>query len=343
MQAEMQIGFDVNSIRKDFPVLQRLVNNLPLVYLDNAASTQKPLQVLNAVSEYNQNHHANIHRGIHTLSQEATLIYEQARKVVQQQIGALHTHEIIFTSGTTASINMAASILSERFLRKDDVVMVTEMEHHSNLLPWMNVCRKKGCVLKVIPVLDSGLLNLDWFAEEISKGVKILSFTHISNTLGVENPVKEMIAMAKEHGVIVVVDGAQAICHLNIDVVDLDADFYCFGAHKVYGPTGIGVMYAKEEYLNICEPWQWGGGIISKVSFDEVVLADLPFKYEAGTPNMEGAVGLSAAFQYLNAIGFDAVHQHEIELLKMAETELSCITGINILASGQPKKGVVSF
>jgi cysteine desulfurase/selenocysteine lyase len=223
------------------------------------------------------------------------LIYEQARKVVQQQIGALHTHEIIFTSGTTASINMAASILSERFLQKDDVVMVTEMEHHSNLLPWMNVCKKKGCVLKVIPVLDSGLLNLDWFAEEISKGVKILSFTHISNTLGVENPVKEMIAMAKKHGVIVVVDGAQAICHLNIDVVDLDADFYCFGAHKVYGPTGIGVMYAKEEYLRICEPWQWGGGIISKVSFDEVVLADLPFKYEAGTPNMEGAVGLSAA------------------------------------------------
>lgn len=343
MYSDREILFDVARIRADFPILQRRINNKPLIYFDNGASTQKPQQVFDAIKDYNEHHHANIHRGIHTLSQEATQIYEDARKVVQKHICACHAHEIIFTSGTTASINMAAQILARQFLKAGDVVMVTQMEHHSNLLPWMMLCRHYGAQLKYIPVLDNGQLDMAWFKKEISEGVKILAFTHVSNTLGISNPVKEMVATARAYGVKTVVDGAQRIPHHAIDVVDLDVDFYCFGAHKVYGPTGIGVLYGKEELLEACEPWQWGGGIISKVSFTEVVLAELPHKYEAGTPNMEGAVGLAAALQYVSAIGLEAIATHEAELLNRAEQGIKEIEGLTLLAAGEPKSGVLSF
>lgn len=343
MYSDREILFDVARIRADFPILQRRINNKPLIYFDNGASTQKPQQVFDAIKDYNEHHHANIHRGIHTLSQEATQIYEDARKVVQKHICACHAHEIIFTSGTTASINMAAQILARQFLKAGDVVMVTQMEHHSNLLPWMMLCRHYDAQLKYIPVLDNGQLDMAWFKKEISEGVKILAFTHVSNTLGISNPVKEMVATARAYGVKTVVDGAQRIPHHAIDVVDLDVDFYCFGAHKVYGPTGIGVLYGKEELLEACEPWQWGGGIISKVSFTEVVLAELPHKYEAGTPNMEGAVGLAAALQYVSAIGLEAIATHEAELLNRAEQGIKEIEGLTLLAAGEPKSGVLSF
>ncbi len=343
MYSDREIFFDVARIRADFPILQRRINNKPLIYFDNGASTQKPQQVFDAIKDYNEHHHANIHRGIHTLSQEATQIYEDARKVVQKHICACHAHEIIFTSGTTASINMAAQILARQFLKAGDVVMVTQMEHHSNLLPWMMLCRHYDAQLKYIPVLDNGQLDMAWFKKEISEGVKILAFTHVSNTLGISNPVREMVATARAYGVKTVVDGAQRIPHHAIDVVDLDVDFYCFGAHKVYGPTGIGVLYGKEELLEACEPWQWGGGIISKVSFTEVVLAELPHKYEAGTPNMEGAVGLAAALQYVSAIGLEAIATHEAELLNRAEQGIKEIEGLTLLAAGEPKSGVLSF
>lgn len=343
MYSDREILFDVARIRADFPILQRRINNKPLIYFDNGASTQKPQQVFDAIKDYNEHHHANIHRGIHTLSQEATQIYEDARKVVQKHICACHAHEIIFTSGTTGSINMAAQILARQFLKAGDVVMVTQMEHHSNLLPWMMLCRHYDAQLKYIPVLDNGQLDMAWFKKEISEGVKILAFTHVSNTLGISNPVKEMVATARAYGVKTVVDGAQRIPHHAIDVVDLDVDFYCFGAHKVYGPTGIGVLYGKEELLEACEPWQWGGGIISKVSFTEVVLAELPHKYEAGTPNMEGAVGLAAALQYVSAIGLEAIATHEAELLNRAEQGIKEIEGLTLLAAGEPKSGVLSF
>jgi cysteine desulfurase/selenocysteine lyase len=343
MYSDREILFDVARIRADFPILQRRINNKPLIYFDNGASTQKPQQVFDAIKDYNEHHHANIHRGIHTLSQEATQIYEDARKVVQKHICACHAHEIIFTSGTTGSINMAAQILARQFLKAGDVVMVTQMEHHSNLLPWMMLCRHYDAQLKYIPVLDNGQLDMAWFKKEISEGVKILAFTHVSNTLGISNPVREMVATARAYGVKTVVDGAQRIPHHAIDVVDLDVDFYCFGAHKVYGPTGIGVLYGKEELLEACEPWQWGGGIISKVSFTEVVLAELPHKYEAGTPNMEGAVGLAAALQYVSAIGLEAIATHEAELLNRAEQGIKEIEGLTLLAAGEPKSGVLSF
>jgi cysteine desulfurase/selenocysteine lyase len=343
MYSDREIFFDVARIRADFPILQRRINNKPLIYFDNGASTQKPQQVFDAIKDYNEHHHANIHRGIHTLSQEATQIYEDARKVVQKHICACHAHEIIFTSGTTGSINMAAQILARQFLKAGDVVMVTQMEHHSNLLPWMMLCRHYDAQLKYIPGLDNGQLDMAWFKKEISEGVKILAFTHVSNTLGISNPVKEMVATARAYGVKTVVDGAQRIPHHAIDVVDLDVDFYCFGAHKVYGPTGIGVLYGKEELLEACEPWQWGGGIISKVSFTEVVLAELPHKYEAGTPNMEGAVGLAAALQYVSAIGLEAIATHEAELLNRAEQGIKEIEGLTLLAAGEPKSGVLSF
>jgi cysteine desulfurase / selenocysteine lyase len=343
MLSDREIMFDVARIRADFPILQRRINNKPLIYFDNGASTQKPQQVFDAIKNYNEHHHANIHRGIHTLSQEATQLFEDARKVVQQHIGAAKAHEVIFTSGTTASINMAADLLAKKFLKAGDVVMVTQMEHHSNLLPWMMLCKHYGAQLKYIPVLDNGRLDLDWFKKEISEGVKILAFTHVSNTLGISNPVKEMVATARAYGVITVVDGAQSIPHHVIDVVDLDVDFYCFGAHKVYGPTGIGVLYGKEELLEACEPWQWGGGIISKVSFTEVVLAGLPHKFEAGTPNMEGAVGMAAALKYVTAIGLESIAAHEAGLLKRAEQGIKEIAGLRILAAGEPKSGVLSF
>lgn len=343
MYSDREILFDVARIRADFPILQRRINNKPLIYFDNGASTQKPQQVFDAIKDYNEHHHANIHRGIHTLSQEATQIYEDARKVVQKHICACHAHEIIFTSGTTGSINMAAQILARQFLKAGDVVMVTQMEHHSNLLPWMMLCRHYDAQLKYIPVLDNGQLDMAWFKKEISEGVKILAFTHVSNTLGISNPVREMVATARAYGVKTVVDGAQRIPHHAIDVVDLDVDFYCFGAHKVYGPTGIGVLYGKEELLEACEPWQWGGGIISKVSFTEVVLAELPHKYEAGTPNMEGAVGLAAALQYVSAIGLEAIAMHEADLLNRAEQGIKEIEGLTLLAAGEPKSGVLSF
>jgi cysteine desulfurase / selenocysteine lyase len=340
---EREILFDVERIRADFPILQRRINNKPLVYLDNGASTQKPQQVFDAIKNYNELHHANIHRGIHTLSQEATQLFEDARKVVQQHIGAKKSQEIIFTSGTTASLNMAASLLGKQFLKTGDVLMVTEMEHHSNLLPWMDVCKRYGAILKYIPVLDNGLLDLEWYKNEITKGVKILAFTHVSNALGICNPVKEMVALAKANDVFTVVDGAQSIPHHIIDVVDLDVDFYCFGAHKVYGPTGIGVLYGKESLLETCEPWQWGGGIISKVSFSEIILAELPHKYEAGTPNMEGAIGFAAALQYLASHDLENIEQHERLLLRKAEQGLKEIGGLKILAEGQNKTGVLSF
>jgi cysteine desulfurase/selenocysteine lyase len=333
---------NIEKIRADFPILSRKVNGKPLIYFDNGATSQKPVQVIDAIANYYSDQNANIHRGVHTLSQEITVAYEKARATVQKHLNAKHAHEIVFTSGTTESINLVAHTFGRKFISKGDEVIVTAMEHHSNILPWQQLCEEKGAILKVIPINEAGELLLDEYKQLLNDRTKIIAITHISNTLGTINPVKEIIAMAHQQNIPVLVDGAQAVPHTSVDVQDMDADFYCFSGHKLFGPTGVGVLYGKEKWLNQLPPYKVGGGTIKTVSFEKTEYADIPLRFEAGTPHIEGGIGLAAAIDYINEIGLDTIAAYEHELLVYATELLQKVKGLKIIGTSK-KQGECYF
>lgn len=334
---------DVEKIRKDFPILDQIVNDEPLVYLDNAATTQKPKAVLEAVNRYYQEDNANVHRGVHTLAERATASYEAARETVRRFINASSTKEVLFTRGTTTGLNWIGRF-AEEILEEGDEVLISIMEHHSNILPWQEACRKTGAKL-VYAYLKDGGLDLEDFREKLTDRTKFVSITHASNVLGVINPIQELAQLAHEKGAIMVVDGAQSVPHMKIDVQKLDGDFFVFSGHKMAGPTGIGVLYGKEHYLNQMSPVEFGGEMIDFVYEQSATWKELPWKFEAGTPNMAGAIGLAAAIDYLEAIGMDAIEHHEQELIAYVFPKLQAIEGLKIYGSQDLAKrsGVISF
>jgi len=334
--------FDVKSIREDFPILNRKVNGKPLVYLDNAATSQTPQQVIDVIVDYYSNYNANIHRGVHTLSQEATDAYENARRTIQSHFNAKHPHEIIFTSGTTHSINMIANGFAS-LLKKGDEIIVSALEHHSNIVPWQMLCEKTGATLKVIPMNSEGELIISEYDMLLNENTKLVFVNHISNALGTINPIENIITKAHDVGAAVLIDGAQACPHLKPDVQKLNVDFYVCSAHKICGPTGIGMLYGKEEWLQKLPPYQGGGEMIAEVSFDKTTYADLPHKFEAGTPNVCGGIAFGAAIDYMNTIGFETIAQYEGELLEYATTELLYIDGLKIYGTSANKTSVISF
>lgn len=349
---EKNIVLNVAEIRKDFPILSRKVNGKPLIYFDSGATSQKPQLVIEAITKYYSEQNANIHRGVHTLSQELTTAYENARVTVQKHIHAKYPHEIIFTSGTTESINLVATTFGKS-LNAGDEIIVSEMEHHSNILPWQQVCEEKNAVLKIIPINEKGELQIEAFKKLLSSKTKLVAITHVSNTLGTINPIKEIIRLAKQTPlsqgrgaggeVAVLIDGAQAIPHMKVNVQDLDADFYCFSGHKMYGPTGVGILYGKEEWLRKLPNYQVGGGTIKTVSFTKTEYADIPLRFEAGTPHIEGGIGLAAALDYINSIGLDKITAYEHELLEYATEKLSAIEDLKIIGTAENKASVISF
>lgn len=334
---------DVEKIRKDFPILDQIVNDESLVYLDNAATTQKPKAVLEAVNRYYQEDNANVHRGVHTLAERATASYEAARETVRRFINASSTKEVLFTRGTTTGLNWIGRF-AEEILEEGDEVLISIMEHHSNILPWQEACRKTGAKL-VYAYLKDGGLDLEDFREKLTDRTKFVSITHASNVLGVINPIQELAQLAHEKGAIMVVDGAQSVPHMKIDVQKLDADFFVFSGHKMAGPTGIGVLYGKEHYLNQMSPVEFGGEMIDFVYEQSATWKELPWKFEAGTPNMAGAIGLAAAIDYLEAIGMDAIEHHEQDLIAYVFPKLQAIEGLKIYGSQDLAKrsGVISF
>ncbi len=337
------IPFAIEKIRADFPILSRKVNGKALIYFDNGATAQKPLSVIEAMDHYYKFQNANIHRGVHTLSQEITLEYEKARATIQKHLNAKHAHEIIFTKGTTDSINLVASSFGKKIISKGDEVVVSMMEHHSNILPWQMICEEKGAILKVIPINDAGELIIEEYKKLLTDKTKIVAVTHVSNTLGTINPVKEIIEIAHSKNIPVLLDGAQAVPHSAVDVQDLDADFYAFSGHKLFGPTGTGILYGKEKWLNEMPPYQVGGGTIKTVTFAKTEYADLPLKFEAGTPNIEGGIGLAKAIDYINEIGLENIAAYEQELLAYATAAIQKIDGIRIIGTATKKASVLSF
>lgn len=335
--------FDINKIREDFPILGREVYGRPLVYLDNAATTQKPRCVVEAITDEYYNVNANVHRGVHYLSQQATDLHEAAREKVRQFINARSTNEIIFTRGTTESLNLVVSSFCDGMMQEGDEVIVSVMEHHSNIVPWQLQAAKKGISIRVIPMTDEGELRLDEYEKLFTERTKIVSVTHVSNVLGTVNPVEEMIHIAHEHGVPVMVDGAQSTPHFAVDVQAMDCDFFAFSGHKMYGPTGIGVLYGKEEWLDRLPPYQGGGEMIESVSFEKTVFEHLPFKFEAGTPDYVATTGLAKAIDYMTAVGMDNIQRHEHELTEYAMQRLSEVEGIRIFGCAPRKDAVVSF
>ncbi len=335
--------YDIISIRKDFPILSRKVYGQPLVYLDNAATTQKPLCVLDAMRDEYLNVNANVHRGVHWLSQQATELHEQARQTVQQFIHAKSPAEIVFTRGTTEGLNLVASTFAETFMQAGDEVILSVMEHHSNIVPWQLQAKKRGIVLKVIPMTDEGELIMDAYEELFTEKTKIVSITHVSNVLGTINPVQQMIAIAHAHGVPVMVDGAQSTPHFVVDMQLLDCDFFVFSGHKAYGPTGVGVLYGKEEWLDRLPPYQGGGEMISHVSFDKVTFERPPLKFEAGTPDYIATHGLAVALDYLSRLGMDNIARHEQELTAYATHQLQQIDQLGIYGTSSAKDAVISF
>lgn len=334
---------DLDRIRADFPILNRMVNGKPLVYFDNGATAQKPLPVISAITKYYTFENSNIHRGIHTLSQAATDAYEKARVVIQHFINAKHEHEVIFTSGTTGSINLVASSFAKKHLQKGDEIIISTMEHHSNIVPWQMVCEEYGAVLKVVPINDMGEFLFDEYEKLLSDKTKLVAVTHVSNTLGTINPVNEIIAKAKEFGAFTLIDGAQAVPHKKVDVQELDCDFYAFSGHKMFGPTGVGILYGKENVLNELPPYQGGGDMIKTVTFEKTTYNELPHKFEAGTPNIVGGIALAEAIKYMNNIGIDKIAQHEAELLNYATTKMKEIEGVRIIGEAENKASVLSF
>jgi len=335
--------YDIQKIREDFPILDREVYGKPLIYLDNGATTQKPRQVIEAITDEYYSVNANVHRGVHFLSQQATELHEASRETVRRFINARSSNEIVFTRGTTESINLLASSFADSQMKEGDEVIVSVMEHHSNIVPWQLQAARKGIVLKVIPMNDRGELLLDEYEKLFSERTKLVSFAHVSNVLGTVNPAKEMIATAHAHGVPVLIDGAQSVPHMKVDVQDLDADFFAFSGHKIYGPTGVGVLYGKEEWLDKLPPYQGGGEMIQSVSFEKTTFNELPFKFEAGTPDYIGTTALAKALDYVSAIGMENIAAHEHELTLYAMQRLKEINGMRIFGEAEHKSSVISF
>lgn len=336
-------NFNIQSIRNDFPILNEKIRGKQLVYLDNGASTQKPQCVIDAEKYYYEHQYANIHRGVHYLSQIGTDLYEHVRKQIQNFINAKHEHEIIFTKGTTNGINLVAYTFGRKFINKDDEIVITEMEHHSNFVPWQMLCEEKKCTLKIIPLQKNGAILLEDIKNSITAKTKLVAITYVSNSLGTINPIKEIIAIAHQHGAKVLLDAAQAIQHFSIDVQQLDVDFLVFSGHKIYGPTGTGVLYGKEEILNQMPPFEGGGDMIKSVTKEGTTYNDLPFKFEAGTPNIAGIIALGKAIKYVNKIGLDAIQTYEDELLAYATQKLATIDGLKIYGTATKKSAVISF
>lgn len=336
-------AFDVEAVRRDFPILERTVHGHPLVYLDNAATAQKPRTVLEAMADYYVSINSNVHRGVHRLSQQATDAYETARVAVQRFLGAAHEHEIIFTKGTTESINLVAGTFVPEFAGDGDEILVTEVEHHSNIVPWQIAASRSGATVRAVEVAEDGLVTADRVAACLNERTRLVAVTHVSNTLGTINDVRAITELAHDAGIPVLVDGAQAIPHMAVDVGSIGCDFYCFSGHKVFGPTGIGVLYGKEEWLDKLPPYQGGGGMIDRVRIAGTTFGDLPHKFEAGTPNMSGAAGLMAALEYAERIGRDSITAYESELTSYAQTRLSSVEGLRILGAPAPKAAVFSF
>jgi cysteine desulfurase/selenocysteine lyase len=336
------MALDVQKIRGDFPILSRKINGYPLVYLDNAATSQKPQVVIDSIVHYYSNYNANIHRGVHSLSQEATDAYEMARKKIQEHFNIKNAHETIFTSGTTHGINLVASGFTE-ILNKGDELIVSAMEHHSNIVPWQMLCERTGAILKVIPMNENGTLQFSAYEKLLSEKTKLVFVNHVSNALGTINPIEEIITKAHEKGAAVLVDGAQACSHIKADLQKLDVDFYVTSAHKMCGPTGIGMLFMKEKWGNILPPYQGGGEMIKEVTFAKTSYADLPHKFEAGTPNIAGGIAFGVAIDYLNGLNFNDIEAYEIELLRYATQSLLQIEGLKIYGTGESKTSVISF
>ncbi|HBS52594.1 MAG TPA: cysteine desulfurase CsdA [Flavobacterium sp.] len=334
--------FDIQKIRADFPILSRQVNGKPLVYFDNGATTQKPQVVIDAIATYYQEINANIHRGVHTLSQLATDAYEVSRAKIQNHINAQFAHEVLFTSGTTHSVNLVANGFAS-ILKAGDEVLVSALEHHSNIVPWQMLCEKTGAVLRVIPMNEKGELVMAEYDQLLSNKTKIVTVNHISNALGTINPIKYMIDKAHQFGAAVFIDGAQAVPHLKPNVQELDCDFYAFSGHKICGPTGTGILYGKEAWLNKLPPYQGGGEMIKEVTFEKTTYAELPHKFEAGTPNIAGGIVLGTAVDYMNSVGFDNIQKQELELLNYATEQLLAIEGLKIYGTAEEKTSVISF
>ncbi|NQY67794.1 MAG: cysteine desulfurase, partial [Flavobacteriales bacterium] len=337
------MSLNIQKIRKDFPILSRTIYDKPLVYLDNGASSQKPSSVIETIDNYYRNEHSNIHRGVHYLSSTATDKYEQARKKVQSFLNAEHDHECLFTKGTTDGINLIAQSFGKKFIQEGDNIIISEMEHHSNIVPWQFVCEERGATLRVIPINDAGELLMDEYKKLLDDRTKMVAITHVSNTLGTINPVKEIIELAHEKGAAVLIDGAQAVQHMEVDVRDMDADFYVFSGHKMYGPTGIGILYGKEKWLNEMPPYQGGGDMIKTVTFEKTTYNELPHKFEAGTPNIAGGIGLGAAIDYMNSVGINNIATYEEEIRVIAHEALSKVEGLRFIGTAKNKAAVFSF
>jgi len=335
--------YDIDSIRKDFPILGRQIYNRPLVYLDNGATTQKPRQVVDAMVDEYYNVNANVHRGVHFLSQQATDLHEQSRETVRKFINARKTSEIIFTRGTTESINLLAFCFGEAFVHNGDEIIVSEMEHHSNIVPWQMMCERKGAKLRVIPITDDGQLRMDEYERMINEKTRLVCCTHVSNVLGTINPVREIVKIAHSNDIPVLIDGAQSTPHFQVDMQDIDCDFFAFSGHKIYAPTGIGVLYGKEEWLEKLPPYQGGGEMIQKVTFEKTTFNELPYKFEAGTPDYVASHALAAALDYVNGLGMDNIYQHERQLTEYAMQQLSEIEGMRIFGPKEGHDAVISF
>ncbi|MET3877831.1 cysteine desulfurase [Chitinophaga sp. OAE865] len=336
-------GLDVKQIRKDFPILQQQVHGKPLVYFDNGATTQKPQVVINAEARYYEEYNSNVHRGVHHLSQVATNAYEKARITIAGYINAADPHEVIFTAGTTAGINLVANTFSRRFLKEGDSVIISAMEHHSNIVPWQIACEETGAKLKVIPINDRGELLMDAYKALLDDSVKIVAVTYVSNTMGTINPVQDIITLAHARNIPVLLDAAQAIQHISIDVQALDVDFLAFSGHKIYGPTGTGVLYGKKAWLDKLPPYQGGGDMIKTVTFEKTIYNELPYKFEAGTPNIAGGIALGTAIEYLQQTGISKIQQWEEELMEYAMQELRKIDGIRFIGDAAERSGAISF
>ena len=342
MDEKTKNPFELNRVRENFPILDQNINGSKLIYFDNAASTQKPSRVIKSIKQYYESDHSNVHRGVHSLSIRATESYEKSRRVISSYINAKHEHEVIHTKGTTEAINLVAQSISDQ-IKENDEILISAMEHHSNIVPWQELCKRTGACLKVIPINEAGEINLDEMNRLISSKTRIISITHVSNTLGTINPIKKVINLAKSVDALTLIDGAQAAAHMRIDVQDIDCDFYVFSGHKLYGPTGTGVLYGKEEILNSLNPYQYGGEMILKVTFDETTYNSLPHKFEAGTPNIAGAIGLMHAIEYLKEIDFDSAIDHEMTVHDYALKQLKLVPNLKIVGAAKDKSSIISF
>ena len=342
MDEKTKNPFELNRVRENFPILDQDINGSKLIYFDNAASTQKPSRVIKSIKQYYESDHSNVHRGVHSLSIRATESYEKSRRVISSYINAKHEHEVIHTKGTTEAINLVAQSISDQ-IKENDEILISAMEHHSNIVPWQELCKRTGACLKVIPINEAGEINLDEMNRLISSKTRIISITHVSNTLGTINPIKKIINLAKSVDALTLIDGAQAAAHMRIDVQDIDCDFYVFSGHKLYGPTGTGVLYGKEEILNSLNPYQYGGEMILKVTFDETTYNSLPHKFEAGTPNIAGAIGLMHAIEYLKEIDFESAIDHEMTVHDYALKQLKLLPNLKIIGAAKDKSSIISF